>query len=79
MRRGEKGKIAGGGMSMTKLKPIGDIMREAEKEEMMDESGRGNDDNANSGCYKGVTLGRRRGGKLGPPGTKKMMTCAQWE
>jgi hypothetical protein len=45
--------------------PVGDVMRETEKEEMMDRGGRGNDDNANNGCYGGARLGRRRRGKLG--------------
>ncbi len=31
-------------------------MREAEKEEMMDNSGRGNNDNDNNDCYGGASL-----------------------
>ncbi len=45
--------------------PMGEVTREVEKEELMDEGGRGNDDNANNHCYGGAMLGRRRGGKLG--------------
>jgi hypothetical protein len=57
--------MAGGGGRTTKPKPMGDIMKEAEKDKTMDGGGRGNDDNADNGCYGGATLGRRRGGKLG--------------
>jgi hypothetical protein len=56
---------------MTKPKPLGDVMREAEKEETIDRGGRGNNDNANNGCYRGAMLGRRRGRKLGQSGMKK--------
>jgi hypothetical protein len=71
VRQGEKGKMVGWGGSPTKPKPMDDVMREAEKEETMDGCGRGNDDNANNGCYGGASLGRRRGGKLGQSGMKK--------
>jgi hypothetical protein len=40
----------GGGGSTTKPKPMGDVMREAEKEERMDRGDRGNNDNANNNC-----------------------------
>jgi hypothetical protein len=56
--------MAGGGGSTMKPKPVGDVMREAEKQETMDGSGRGNDDNANNCCYRGTMLGRRRRGNL---------------
>ncbi len=56
MRQGEKGKMAGGGGSATKSKPVGEVMREAEKEETMERDGRGNDDNANKGCHGGALL-----------------------
>jgi hypothetical protein len=56
---------------MTKPKPVSDVMKEAEKEETIDGGDRGNNDNANNGCYGGTMLGRRRGGKLKQSGTKK--------
>ncbi len=65
MRQGENGKMAGGGGGVTKPKPMGDVMGEAEKDERMDGGGRGNDDNANNGCYGGAMHCRRKGGKLG--------------
>ncbi len=80
MRQGEEGKMVERG-SMTKPKPMGDVMREAEKEEKMDGGGRGNNDNTNNGCYGGAMLGRRRRGKLGQSGTKKdddVWTMAVW-
>ncbi len=49
--------MAGGG-GTTKPKPMGDVTREAEKEEMMGRGGRGYDDNTNNGCYRGMKLGR---------------------
>ncbi len=57
--RGE-GEDGRGRESMTKPKPMGDVMREAEKEETMDGGGRGNNDNANNSCYRGPMLGRKR-------------------
>jgi hypothetical protein len=54
-------------------------MGEAEKEEMMDGGGRGNNDNAYNSCYRGAMLGRRRGGKLGRSRKKRMMTFGQWQ
>jgi hypothetical protein len=68
--RGEEEDDGGGG-SATQPKSVGDVMREAEKEETMDRGGRGNNDNADNCCYGGAMLGRRRGGKLGQSGTKK--------
>jgi hypothetical protein len=59
------------GGEQDKVKPMGDVMREAEKKETMDGGGRGNNDNADNGCYEGATLGRRSGGKLGQSWTKK--------
>jgi hypothetical protein len=66
---------------VTKPKPVGDIMGDAEKKEMMDGGGRGNDDNANNSCYIEAMLGRKRGGKLGQSGTKKdddVLMMAVW-
>jgi hypothetical protein len=57
------------------------MLREAEKKELMDGGGRGNDDNTNNGCYGGTAFGRRRGGKLGQSGTMKdddIWTMAVW-
>ncbi len=83
MRQGEKGKIVSGGGSVTKPKPMGDVMGKAEKEDMMSGGGRGSNDNANNGCCRGggATLGRGRGGNLGQSGTKKdddVSTMAVW-
>ncbi len=43
---------------------MGDVTREAEKEETMVGDGRGNNDNANNGCYGGEMLEGRREQKL---------------